>query len=109
MRRSLTTGVIGIAFFCACALAQSSKRTTGTVHGTVFIVDDDGGRSVIPSAKVRLTGPTHTEAQSHDQGNFSFELVPTGDYAGPMRAGQGRVHNGVQASDHYPISFDLAK
>ena len=26
---------------------------------------------------------------------------------GPIRAGSGRVHNQVNASDHYPISFDL--
>ena len=26
---------------------------------------------------------------------------------GPVRAGSGRVHNQVNASDHYPISFDL--
>jgi hypothetical protein len=28
---------------------------------------------------------------------------------GPMRADKGRVHNGVKASDHFPISFDLAR
>jgi hypothetical protein len=28
---------------------------------------------------------------------------------GPMRADKGRVHNEVKASDHFPISFDLAR
>jgi TonB dependent receptor/Carboxypeptidase regulatory-like domain len=72
---------LAIALFGACALAQQPERTTGKVHGVVFIVDDDGGRSVIPSVKVLLTGPTHIEVQSDDQGSFSFDSVLPGDYA----------------------------
>lgn len=39
-----------------------------------------------------------------------FELGHRIDFAfirGPIRAGSGRVHNRIKASDHYPISFTL--
>jgi hypothetical protein len=81
MRRRLANGVVAIVLLSACALAQSPARTTGTVHGTVFIVDDDRDRSVIPSAQVSLMGPTHLAVQTDGQGNFSFESVLPGDYA----------------------------
>jgi hypothetical protein len=77
MRRRLANGVVAIVLLSACALAQSSTRTTGTVHGTVSIVDDHGVRSVIPSVKVSLTGPTNLTVQIDDQGNFSFDSVPS--------------------------------
>ena len=80
MRRKLTMGVLAIALQGSFALAQGPTRSTGTVHGTVFIVDDNGGRSVIPSVKVSLTVPTHIEVQSDDAGNFSFDSVIPGDY-----------------------------
>ena len=80
MRRKLTIGVIAIALLGACALAQGPTRPTGTVHGTVFIAGDDGSRLVIPSLPVSLTGPTHTEVQSDELGNFSFDSVIPGNY-----------------------------
>ncbi|MGE5109603.1 MAG: TonB-dependent receptor [Acidobacteriaceae bacterium] len=81
MRRRLANGVVAVVLLSACALAQSPERTAGTVHGTVFIVDDDKDRSVIPSAQVSLMGPTHLAVQTDGQGNFSFESVLPGDYA----------------------------
>jgi hypothetical protein len=72
---------LAIALLSVCALAQGSGKATGKIHGVVFVVDDDGGRSVIPSVKVSLTGPTNLAVQTDDQGNFSFDSVLPGDYA----------------------------
>jgi len=81
MRRKLANCVVTIILLSACALAQSLARTTGTVHGTVSIVDDHGVRSVIPFVTVSLTGPTNLTVQTDDQGNFSFDSVSPGYYA----------------------------
>ena|SRR5215469_960660 len=81
MGRRLANGVVAIVLLSACAQAQSPPRTTGTVHGTVAIVDDRGVRSVIPSVKVSLAGPTNRTVQTEDQGNFSFDSVSPGYYA----------------------------
>jgi TonB dependent receptor/Carboxypeptidase regulatory-like domain len=62
-------------------LARASDQKAGHVRGVVFVVDDDGGRSVIPSVKVSLTGPTDLAVESDNQGNFSFDSVLPGDYA----------------------------
>jgi TonB dependent receptor/Carboxypeptidase regulatory-like domain len=78
--RQLTNVLLAFALFGASALAQESGDTTGRIHGTVFIVDDAGSRSMIPSVKVGLTGPTHIEAQSDEEGNFSFASVMPGGY-----------------------------
>jgi Carboxypeptidase regulatory-like domain len=105
----LTIAVLAFALFGACALAQQSGRATGQIHGAVFILDDDGGRSVIPSVKVSLTGPTHLAVQSDDQGNFSFDSVLPGEYTisaeAPGTAGMRNV--AVQAGTISEISLEL--
>jgi len=57
--------------------------------------------SAVPSARTATTPARHLlEAGRHI--DWAFVRVP-------MRADKGRVHNGVRASDHFPISFDLAR
>ena len=57
--------------------------------------------SAVPSARTATTPARHLlEAGRHIDWAF---------VRGPMRADKGRVHNGVKASDHFPISFDLAR
>jgi hypothetical protein len=46
----------------------------------VFTLDADGGRSVVPGAKISLDGPAHLEAESDAEGKFAFKAVPAGDY-----------------------------
>jgi hypothetical protein len=43
------------------ALGQSTGPAIGTVQGLVFTADRDGGRSVVPAAKISLDGPVHVE------------------------------------------------
>jgi hypothetical protein len=77
--RTLSTIMLAVAALAACAAGQSAQHAA-KVHGVVFIMDDDGGRSVIPSAQVSLNGRTHIEIQTDDQGNFAFNSVPPGNY-----------------------------
>jgi hypothetical protein len=88
---ALAHGVIG-----ACAIAQSAGQPAGTVQGRAFVADADGGRSVVPATKITLDGPTHLEAQSDNEGKFTFSSVPAGTYtvlanAPGMDATQGLV------------------
>jgi carboxypeptidase family protein len=111
VRRKLTFGILAIALQGICALAQGPTQSTGTVHGTVFIVDDDGGRSVIPSVKVSLTGPTHIEVQSDDAGSFSFDSVIPGDYTisaeAPGMAGTQNIVVGSAAVSEVSLQMKL--
>jgi endonuclease/exonuclease/phosphatase (EEP) superfamily protein YafD len=55
----------------------------------------------VPSARMATTPARHLlEAGVHIDWAF---------VRGPMRAHKRRVHNGVKASDHFPISFDFAR
>ena len=57
--------------------------------------------TAVPSARIATTPARHLlDAGRHIDWAF---------VRGPMRVDKGRVHNGVKASDHYPISFDLTR
>ena len=112
MKRKLTVGMLAIALEGVCALAQGPTQLTGSVHGTVFIVADDGDRSVIPSVKVSLTGRTHVESQSDERGSFSFDSVVPGDYTifaeAPGMAGTQKVVVGPAAVSEVSLQMKLA-
>ena len=58
-----------------------ADMTSGDVQGTVFTVDSDGGRSVVPGAKVRIVGPELSRQTVTDQqGNYSFTEVTPASY-----------------------------
>jgi carboxypeptidase family protein/TonB-dependent receptor-like protein len=62
------------------ALAQDKQPTTGAVQGIVFTTDPDGGRSIVPGAKVSLDGPAHFEGKSSTDGKFAITGVAPGAY-----------------------------
>ncbi len=58
-----------------------------------------GFHEVVPTAQLPTTPPRHLlEPGRHIDWAFGRE---------PLKAQNGRVHNSVNASDHYPISFDF--
>jgi endonuclease/exonuclease/phosphatase family metal-dependent hydrolase len=60
-----------------------------------------GFSSAVPSARIPTTQARHfLEAGRHIDWAF---------VRGPVQPDKGRVHTAVKASDHYPISFDLAR
>jgi len=76
----LASLVVIIGLVGASALAQGTQQTRGTVHGVVFTVDQDGGRSIVPGAKISLDGPTHIDSQSDAEGKFAITGVAPGSY-----------------------------
>jgi hypothetical protein len=57
MIRRLAKIAFAIGLLTIGALGQSTGPATGTVQGLAFTADADGGRSVVPAAKISLDGP----------------------------------------------------
>jgi hypothetical protein len=54
----------------ACALAGDTGPKMCAVQGMVFSTDANGGRSVVPGAKVSLNGPTPSESSADVEGKL---------------------------------------
>jgi hypothetical protein len=80
MIRRLAQIAFAIGVLSVSALGQGAGQATGTVQGVGFTVDGDGGRSVVPAAKISLDGPVHLEAQTDNEGKFVCNAVPPGSY-----------------------------
>jgi len=76
--------IVGVALafglLTICARAQSAEQQAGTVQGLVFTRAQEGGRLVVPGAKISLDGPSHLEVESNNEGKFTFNVVPFGSY-----------------------------
>jgi hypothetical protein len=60
---------------------------TGAVRGTVFVVNTDGGRSLVSGATVRLTGPSSsTQTLTDERGDYSFTAVGPATYQIEVKA-----------------------
>jgi hypothetical protein len=60
------------------ALAQES---TGTLRGTVVVVESDGAQSAVPGASVTLSSVNLSRKITADErGSYSFATLPTGRY-----------------------------
>jgi hypothetical protein len=107
--RPKLNGLLAVALLNICALAQGPEQKTGKIHGVAFVVDDDGGRSAIPSVKVSLTGPTDLAVQTDDQGNFSFDAVLPGDYtiSAEVPGVAGTRNVAVEAGTSSEVSLEL--
>src|SRR5580658_10095652 len=80
MTKRLARLVIPIGVLGACAFAGDMGTKTGAVQGLVFTTDADGGRSVVPGAKVSLNGPTPSESSADSEGKFLFSALQPGSY-----------------------------
>jgi len=76
----LASFVVILELVGSWALAQDKQPTTGAVQGIVFITDPDGGRSIVPGAKISLDGPAHFEGKSSTDGKFAITGVAPGAY-----------------------------
>jgi hypothetical protein len=79
MIRRLAKLAFAVGLLANGALGQGAGPS-GTVQGLVFTADADGGRSVVPAAKISLDGPVHLEVQTDNEGRFACNAVPPGSY-----------------------------
>ena len=103
--------------WCWLALAVAPQSaaagtTTADVRGTVFVVDPDGGRSVITGAKVLLEGSqSPIETVTDQQGNFSFTAVAPATYqlevTAPGFSGSGEVTAVVGTTVDIPVELKI--
>jgi outer membrane receptor for ferrienterochelin and colicin len=109
MIRRLSKIAFAIWLLTIGALAQDTGPTTGTVQGVVFTADADGGRSVVPAAKISLDGPVHLEVQTDSEGKFACNAVPPGSYRISAEAtGLGATQNVVvTAATVSEIAFEV--
>ncbi len=76
--------------------SRPSDIKPGVVQGTVFTVESDGGRSVVPGVKVRLGRSAFSiETISDDQGNFSLSDIAPGNYQIDVDAPEFTCSNAV--------------
>lgn len=97
-------GLLGVP-----SVAQNAQQATGTLHGVVITIDPDGGRSVVPGAKISLDGPKHIAAEADAEGKFTISGVAPGSYgitakAPGMTATQNLV---VEAGDVPEIVLEM--
>ena len=104
MIRRLAKIALAMGLLTIGALGQATGPATGTVQGTVFTADADGGRSVVPAAKISLDGPVHLKVQTDNEGKFACKAVPPGSYrisveATGLAATQNVVVTAAQVSE----------
>jgi hypothetical protein len=80
MKAIIRSLVVVVSLAGASVFAADTKGETGTVQGVVFTADADGGRSVVPGAKVSLTGLANRETEADIAGKYVFNALPTGSY-----------------------------
>jgi hypothetical protein len=89
-----------------------ADMSAGDVHGVVFTVDRDGGRSVLAGARVKLEGPAASRKTVTDQkGNYSFAAVTPAEYQIQVEAsglvGSKTVTVGPGAALDAPIQMEI--
>jgi TonB dependent receptor len=83
MKLLLTIRVLTLAsaMICAAAQAATADAKNGSIEGTVYTVDSDGHQSAVPSALVRLIGPSFSQQTvTNGQGRYNFLAVTTNTY-----------------------------
>ena len=80
MKAIIPSLVVVISLLGSSVFAADTKGETGTVQGVVFTSDTDGGRSIVPGAKVFLNGPATWETEADGAGEYAFDALPPGSY-----------------------------
>jgi outer membrane receptor for ferrienterochelin and colicin len=79
MQRSV---IILLVALMAVLSASAEQTSTGraTIVGNVYVVNPSGEQSVVPGARVKLSGPVSMQTESNKDGKYSFVAVPVGTY-----------------------------
>jgi TonB dependent receptor/Carboxypeptidase regulatory-like domain len=82
--------------FIAAPQSVWADAKTGDVRGTVFIVDSETGRAVMPDAEVFLVGSRPLlETVTDEHGDYTFRDVPPGAYQIAVKASGFHGSKGV--------------
>src|SRR6266478_4039840 len=89
-----------------------AESQLGEVRGTIFTIDPDGSRSVIPGANVTLKGRSASaEAVSDEQGHYRFAAVPAESYVidvkAPSLAGTASITVVAGATSDVPVELKV--
>ena len=69
-----------VSLLVASQVTAQNVSTSGRLECTVFVVDSQG-RSVVPGAKIAISGPTELTSETDAEGKCLFPAVPPGTYA----------------------------
>ena len=69
-----------VSLFASFVNAKQRDAVSAKVAGTVFVQDAAGTRSVVPGAKVKLSGPATFETETDENGDYVIAAVPPGIY-----------------------------
>ena len=72
----MTAGILVSASF-----AQNILEKTGAVQGVVFTRDANGNHSVVPDAKIYLSGAVTNETETDATGGYAFSALRPGRYS----------------------------
>jgi hypothetical protein len=82
MNKKISSLIVFIGLVATWVFAGETDVKTGAVQGVVFTSDADGGRSVVPGAKVFLDGPAVRETETDDAAGCApkFPQIIAGDF-----------------------------
>jgi len=80
MTKRFYSAVITLGLLVTYSFAQARHEETGRVQGVVFTLDADGGRSIVPAAKVTLSGASAVETTTDTNGAYLFTALSPGSY-----------------------------
>jgi len=79
--RRMTIRIAILSCLCASiAVGRQVHDAKGKIEGVVVLRDSQGTLSSVPFAKVSLSGPTISETESDEQGQYAFAGVHAGKY-----------------------------
>ena len=79
--RRMTIRIAMLSCLCASiAVGRQVHDAKGKIEGVVVLRDSQGTLSSVPFAKVSLSGPTISETESDEQGQYAFAGVRPGKY-----------------------------
>lgn len=90
------------------ATAANAQIAPGSLRGTVFTIESDGSRSIVPNATVTIENAQLTrKATADDVGNYSFSDVPAGNYQVQAHAPglAGSVNTELQPGQSLEVSI----
>ena len=103
--------VMAVSLPGSTSFAQHMLEKTGGVRGVVFTRDSNGNHSVVPDAKVYLSGAVTNETEADADGGYVFSTLPPGRYSleaqAPGLSGMQAVEVAAGSSTDVPLEMKI--